>query len=71
MISPNLVKKYELDITSGSYVLSVPDVMVVLKSLITSTIDMVSSKYISIVLDVTIVLKGPQLLPKGNWGNMF
>ena len=60
MIRLHLVKKYE-----QAYILSVPDVMDVLTSLITTTIDMVSSKYVSIVLDVTIVLKGSQLFLKG------
>ena len=41
IVSWHLVKKYE-----QAYILSVPDVMDVLTSLITTTIDMVSSKYV-------------------------
>ena len=62
IVSWHLVKKYE-----QAYILSVPDVMDVLTSLITTTIDMVSSKYVSIVLDVTIVLKSSQLFLKRIW----
>ena len=62
MIRSHLVKKHE-----QAYILSVPDVMDVLTSLITTTIDMVSSKYVSIVLDVTIVLKSSQLFLKRIW----
>ena len=62
MIRSHLVKKYE-----QVYILSVPDVMDVLNSLMTPTIDFVLSKYVSIVLDVTIVLKGSQLFLKRIW----
>ena len=54
MIRSHLVRKYE-----QAYILSVPNVMDILTSLIT-----VSSKYVSIVLHVTIVLKGSQLFHK-------